>query len=221
MPLPSELPFWSFLQYSPRGKSHVSRQSSEYTRAIKNDTYFGVGPGAHAAIPYAARRIAQELPMTPTLLEVFEGDVILVPAPRSAPLVPGGLWPSRKLCQAMRVHGIGGDVLELLKRLAAVPKSATAAQGQRPGPEVHYQSLGVLENRPLLTARHHLVIVDDVVTRGATLLGCYARLQEAYPQLRVSCFALIRTMSNAEVDTILAPVAGRIAYEYGQPHRHP
>ena len=76
--------------------------------------------------------------------------------------------------------------------------------------EQHYESLAIDPNRPLLGSQHHLVIVDDVVTRGATFFGCYARLEKAYPGIKISCFALIRTMSGGEVDSILSPVAGVI-----------
>lgn len=42
-----------------------------------------------------------------------------------------------------------------------------------------------------------ILLVDDVVTRGSTLLGCAARLGECSPGLEVAAFAVARV---AEVD---------------------
>jgi hypothetical protein len=215
--LPSEISFTGFLQYSPRGQNAVSGQSQAYTRAIKNDSFIGNQP----AIRYAALRLREEIPKHAALQSCFSGHLVLVPVPRSAPLVTGGLWPSMKLCQAMQVEGIASMVLPLLERQTAVPKSATAAAGQRPGPQQHYDSLAVDPNRPLLSPQHHLVIVDDVVTRGATFFGAYARLSELYSNVPISCFALIRTMSSGDVDALLSPVEGKISFQGGQLHRNP
>jgi hypothetical protein len=67
----------------------------------------------------------------------------------------------------------------------------------------------------------HLVIVDDVVTRGATFLACEARLREAFPSVPISCFAVVRTMSGVEVDSPIAPASGKITYRGGHLHREP
>jgi hypothetical protein len=60
-----------------------------------------------------------------------------------------------------------------------------------------------------------------VVTRGATLLASYVRLREAYPDVPINCFALIRTMSGVEVDSVLNPVEGVISLAGGHLHRNP
>ncbi len=61
------------------------------------------------------------------------------------------------------------------------------------------------------------VIVDDVITRGATLLACYARLREAYPDANITCFALARTMSDGDIPQLVEPIAGTVTTE---PHLH-
>lgn len=219
MLFPSELNFTSFLQYSPRGQNQVSRSSKVLTLAIKEDKFYNTSTGNHRAIPLSATRLAQEIPRHAVLSQCFSGDVVLVPVPRRAPMEAGWLWPTLKLCQAMVDAGIAREVLPLLTRVRAVQKSATAASGQRPGPQQHYESLAVDPNRPLLGAGHHLVIVDDVVTRGATFFGCYRRLSEEFPGIRLSCFALIRTMSGVEIKSILDPVSGVITLD--PLHREP
>jgi hypothetical protein len=64
--------------------------------------------------------------------------------------------------------------------------------------------------------------VDDVVTRGATLLGAASRLADALPAARVRAFAAIRTISNPEeFSSITAQVIGRIEYRDGETFRRP
>lgn len=41
-----------------------------------------------------------------------------------------------------------------------------------------------------------ILLVDDVVTRGATLLGAANKLVDAYPNARISTFAAIRTINT-------------------------
>jgi hypothetical protein len=93
----------------------------------------------------------------------------------------------------LKNEGCGGSVLPRLKRIKPVPKSATADVGQRPDPDTHYESLDVDQQRVLTT-------INDVITRGATFLAMFERLTEAFPQARIRCFAVVCTMSGAEVD---------------------
>jgi hypothetical protein len=216
---PSDLNFVAFLQYSPRGQSKESKTSQVVTRAVKNDGV--IMPSRLRAIDHAAKRVAQEIPNYPFLSTCFGPDVVLVPVPGSSLLVLGGLWAADRLCKALRNEALAGNVLPLLSRTKAVPKSATSAPGQRPTVETHYDSLSVQRSTPLLPPNVRFTIVDDVVTRGATLLACYARLQEAYPDVPINCFALIRTMSGVEVDSVLNPVEGVISHSGGHPHRTP
>jgi predicted amidophosphoribosyltransferase len=202
VPLPSELNFCSFLQYSPRGVSPVSRYSQEFVRAIKYDRTIATVEGYASAIDYAARKISQAATAHDVLEKCLSQDAILVPVPRKAPMQPGWLWPARRLCQSMQSHELGREVLPLLVRTKPVKKSATAAKGERPSPEEHFESLDVAGNRPLISDARQIVLVDDVITRGSTTLAAFARLREAFPNCRISCLAPIRTMSDEEVETI-------------------
>lgn len=171
-------------------------------------------------IPYIARRLREEIANHDCLRSCFSGDVIAVPAPRSAPLVQGGLWPTLKLCEALRDAGVVKDIHPLLVRTTAVNKSATAGRGGRPTPEAHYASLTTAQARHPIEQSAPFVIVDDVITRGATQLACFARLQEAFPNTRITCFAFVRTVSGVEIDSVVVPVAGVITTA-GHLHREP
>ncbi|HEX4266428.1 MAG TPA: hypothetical protein VHY36_00975 [Steroidobacteraceae bacterium] len=67
----------------------------------------------------------------------------------------------------------------------------------------HYASfslegpLGVREHRGNVS---RLTLVDDVITRGRTLLAAAARIHAAFPGAEVSAFALLRTLDPCEGD---------------------
>lgn len=212
----SELRFGSFLAFSPKGEAELHRASRRLRTAIKNDSTYR----ERSAIELAIERLVE---VRPAELEEFFGlDVCLVPAPRSAPFPPRDLriplqgardadflWVPRRICQTLVVAGLAGSWRPLLRRDFRVTQSATAAPEDRPSPLEHFQSLSCSQE---LVSATRLVVVDDVVTRGATLLACGSRLKEAYPQTVISNFALLRTISNfAELVQIRAPVAGRIS----------
>jgi hypothetical protein len=148
----------------------------------------------------------------PFLSDYLNGSVTLVPAPRSSPQKdPRALWPALRIAESLKTEGCGGSFLPCLKRIKPVPKSATAGVGQRPDPDIHYESLEMDQQR-VLTAPDLITIIDDVITRGATFLAMFQRLTEAFPQAQIQCFAVVRTMSGAEVDQVMNPVEGTISF---------
>jgi phosphoribosylpyrophosphate synthetase len=67
-----------------------------------------------------------------------------------------------------------------------------------------------------------LLLIDDVVTRGRTLLAAAMRLHEAFPQARISAFALLRTLGFAvDLDALLEPCVGRVRWRAGDAYRNP
>lgn len=95
---------------------------------------------------------------------------------------------------------------ELLVRRTAVEKSAYMARGQRPTLADHYRSMEI-ESRVATADR--ITIVDDVVTKGTTLLAAATLLAERYPAAEIRGFALIRTKGWA-FQKIVDPVHGMI-----------
>jgi hypoxanthine phosphoribosyltransferase len=83
----------------------------------------------------------------------------------------------------------------------------------------HYDSFAI---EPIQPPPTQVVLVDDVVTKGRTLLAAAARLKEAYPNTEVRAFALLRTMGLIEgVDQLLDPCVGEIRWRAGDAHRNP
>lgn len=192
------LEFGSSHVYAPQGQSGLSIQSKRLTSRLKN--------GDPGLIPqYAARALL--LTQQGEFPGFFGARTTLVPIPRSSPLVTGGLWVPMLIAQAMQYRGLGREVTPLVRRISPVAKSAFQPAHLRPTVQQHYDSLAADVLAPAPT---HIVLIDDVVTRGCTLLAAASRVSEAYPNATIKAFAVIRTMSKTDVDPILSPCVGTI-----------
>ncbi len=168
------------------------------------------------AIAKLVERLKNDFASTP-LGEVLGPDVTLVPAPRSAPLVEGALWPARKIADELVKHGLGAEVLAVVRRTTPVPKSSQAARGERPTVARHIASLGL---DSVLADPKRITIVDDVVTKGRTLLATASLLAAQFPDAEMRAFALVRTMGLLpDIEKIVAPTVGVIRGQAGEVNR--
>jgi predicted amidophosphoribosyltransferase len=135
--------------------------------------------------------------------EIFDEESILVPVPRSSPTVKHALWPSESVAKALHQRGVGGSVRTMLRRTTAVTKSATASRGNRPTPGMHMATMAVDVD---MSIEGGIVLIDDVVTLGATMLAAKMLFVRASPWLSVRGFAPIRTMGlQPEVHMLIDP----------------
>ena len=130
-----------------------------------------------------------------------------MPCRGRAPLAPGAVSRTQRICDALLACGLAKDVVVLLERVEPVLKSAYAAPVERPSALEHYVTIAVAQT--LLTPAK-VLLVDDVVTRGATLLGAASRIKDAFPECEVRGFALVRTESFDEVTEVRDPRVGII-----------
>lgn len=206
----SSLSFAALLIYSPRGQTAASVNSRNVCYRIKQ--------GDPTILALAADRTLAALA---THFGDFLGsDVTLIPAPRSAPLYrPDAFWPGKLVCDAFLARGLGKEILPCLRRTIAVQKSAVAAPGRRPDVEEHLASMD-LDHQIIWPSQ--VTIVDDVLTRGATLLAAASLIAAAAPATTIRAFALVRTKGLLpEVDRTLEPTSGIITFSNGVLDRQP
>ena len=133
-------------------------------------------------------------------------ETVLVPVPRSAPLREGALWPSRVICDVLVEHGFGREVLPMLERIRALPKSSHSPAAERPLIHDHIDSMDV--DKPLFCP-DTITIVDDVLTMGRTSFSCAEMIRGVCPNADIRVFALIRTQGFVEdIDKIVDPSVG-------------
>ncbi len=207
----SEIAFAALLQYGPDGNSSQSRTSREQVRRIKS--------GSSPQLERIAQRSA-ECSAAGKLGATFGRDVVLVPVPRSRPLKAGALWPAMRIAEELVRYGLAREVMRLLERREPIQKSALQRTAKsRPAPHDHMRTIVVVGS--LAVAATRIVLVDDVVTRGATFLGCASLLHRVLPHVAISAFAAVRTMSGQEIESMFAPDTGVITYANGRLHREP
>jgi hypothetical protein len=197
--------------YSPTGTGAVCERSRLLRALLKAaDASF---------MPKYALRVRQQVTDSPPLAGFFDAADVLVPVPGCAPSMTGGSWAAEHLAVALLNEGLGGASWPGLRRVRAVRKSATAAPGERPTVSLHYESF--LIDQPAVPPER-IVLIDDVVTKGRTLLAAATRLHEAFPRAQIRAFALVRTMGLIPgVQQLLDPCKGEIRWRSGDAYRRP
>jgi hypothetical protein len=204
------LTFASCYVYSPAGNGLICARSRLLCALLK-------GGDARFMIQYAVR-VREEARLPARLGGFFLAGDVLVPVPRSAQKT-GGTWVAAELAQALVHQGLGVMTWPGLRRIFAVPKSATSAHGARPSVASHYDSFR-MEPPGLHPAR--VVLIDDVVTKGRTLLAAASRVREAIPDAEIRAFALLRTLGRVtRVRRLLDPCRGEIRWVGGDAQRDP
>lgn len=194
-----EIAYAAYLSYSPRGRSAKAINSQRARDVVKYDEA--------DYLARIARRLASEV-ATHKLAPFLNATVTLVPAPRRAKLVVGGLWPALRICQELVTLSLGESVQTMLSRLAPVPKSAWAPSGHKPTITLHYDSMAIV---PSLGVGGDITVVDDIVTSGSTLLAACSVVRESYPNVQIRAFGLIRTHSDPDdFHDIVDPCIGTI-----------
>jgi predicted amidophosphoribosyltransferase len=168
-------------------------------------------------------RVRLEAASQPRLAAFFAPSAVLVPVPGSCPRTDGDIWIAELLTAELVRAGLGCLMLQVLKRVYAVRKSASAAPGSRTSVTKHFESFAIEPRvRDGDTDVKDMLLVDDVVTKGRTLLAAASRLREAHPTARIRAFAMLRTLGfAAELQGLLQPCIGEIRWARGDARRNP
>lgn len=201
--------------YTPKvieGECEAGAKSRRLVRAIKNETHM-------ASVRWGLAKYLEEHLSVETKEKFFGADTTLVPMPGHAPLKDqSSRWPSRVLCEQFVGQGLGRNWLPLLARTKPVAKSSFVPSDQRPDAQTHFESLSCALQEGV---GERITVVDDVITRGATLLAAVGALKAVYPAKQVQGFALIRTMSGIAIERVVDPVEGIVFLNGGQTARRP
>jgi hypothetical protein len=200
----SDLEFGSYLTYTPKPQTEDSKKAKNLLLSIKFDTI-----RSESGVPtskFIIDRLMESLEKLP-FKDYFGSSTSLVPVPKSSLMQEGSLWVPEKYAEELSRNG-KGVVFPCLKRVSAVAKAAFSQPENRPKATEHYNSIKV---KSIMHVPREIVLIDDVVTRGATLLGCASRLKQAYPDVRIRGFAIVRTISDPSLfNKIADPCIGKI-----------
>jgi predicted amidophosphoribosyltransferase len=128
-------------------------------------------------------------------------------------------WVARRLALSLQEAGLAEDVWTGLRRITSVERSSSAWMWERPTVLQHYQSFAVI---PSPRPPAQIVLVDDVITKGRTLVAAAMRLHEAFPKADIRAFALVRTMGFIlDVERLFDPCEGVIRWNGNDAYRDP
>lgn len=213
----TQIVFGSLLSYSPKLDTEIAKQSRTTMSKLKNDAHL---PSYNLTMTeYVAELVSNNITTLP-FSSLFENDPILVPIPKSSLMRRGDLWVPQRLAIELSNRGCGGDVVECIIRRMPLPKSATSDPKDRSTAQQHFDSIGVQTNLSLNPKE--ILLIDDVITRGATTLGAANRLFMTFPSAKIGVFAAMRTVSYPDkFDNIYDARFGTITLRRDQTFRRP
>jgi hypothetical protein len=210
-----ELEFGSLLAYCPKGVGPPCDEAREWMLRLKTGRLASDPP---QRVPEQVAEYLRANLSTPPLSTIRTKGATLVPVLSSSLRRKGSLWVPEQLALAFVKAGLGDRMAPLLERTRPLRKAATSRAKDRPLAQEHYDSTAVHKD---LSTPSAIVLVDDVVPRGSTLVGMARRVEEAFPGLSVRAFAAMRTVSNAEeFRGLVDPQCGRILRRSNGPTRH-
>ena len=209
LPISSVL-FTSCYVYSPRAAGLLAATSRELCERVKaSDSLW---------LPRYAGFVYRSSLADRTLAALFAPGAFLVPVPGSA-RSGAAPWAALQLAAALSEVGFALRIWTGLLRLYSVGKSATAPRTARPTVQQHYDSFVAV---PTPTPIRRIVLIDDVITKGRTLLAAAARLRCALPDSDIRGFALIRTLGFAQrIEHLAEPCHGVVRWAGGDARRVP
>ena len=202
--------FASCYVYSPRAGGYVAEAARELCARVK--------AGDALWLPRYAGFVYHSSLTDRRLAALFAPGAVLVPVPGSA-RTGTAPWAASRLALSLSEVGFALRLWTGLVRQYSVTKSATAPRAARPTVQQHYDSF-VAVAPTLLVPR--IVLIDDVITKGRTMLAAAARLRSALPYADIRAYALIRTQGFLpNIERLVEPCHGVVRWAGGDAQREP
>lgn len=206
----TSLDFGSLLCYTPRGSSTDIDRAREVMKIIKADHFVNNPPILMSE--WLARTVHRSMGNLP-FASFFQADTVLVPVPSSSLMQPNSLWVPSRMADALVKEGLGKEVAAWLVRKTPVRKAAWSKPSDRPKPKEHIATMSV-QGRVSEPPPDQILLVDDIITRGSTLLGAANSLAEALPKARIRAFVAMMTISDpSDFVALYKPVLGTVQYQ--------
>ena len=205
----TSLDFGSLLSYTPRGSSPDIDRAREVMKIVKADHFVNTPPILMSE--WIARTVHQRIGSLP-FASFFQEDTVLVPVPRSSLMQPNSLWVPNRIADALVKEGTGKEVAAWLVRKTPVRKAAWTKPSERPKPKEHIETM-IVQGRISEPPPDQILLVDDIITRGSTLLGAANILGEAFPKARIRAFVAMATISDpSDFVALYKPFLGTVQY---------
>ena len=202
--------FASCYVYSPRASGYLAEAARELCARVK--------AGDALWLPRYAGFVYQSSFADRRLAALFAPGAVLVPVPGSA-RTGTAPWVASRLALSLSEVGFALRLWTGLLRQYSVTKSATAPRAARPTVQQHYDSFVAVAPTVLVP---RIVLIDDVITKGRTMLAAAARLQSALPCADIRGFALIRTQGFLpHIERLVEPCHGVVRWAGGDARREP
>jgi len=200
--------FGACYAYSPQGSTEVCGRSRLLCSRVK--------AGRAKWLRCYAARVHEQVVDQRLFRGYFSRSSLLIPIPQSDPAASSA---ALRLALAVKATGLAGTVWKGLSRVCPVQKSSAAFYWERPAVADHYASF-VVEQAPIQPTQ--ILLIDDVITKGRTLMAAAMRLREVFPSTPIRAFALLRTMGLVpDIERLIDPCEGEIAWDGKDTHREP
>gem|GEM_PF-428221 len=222
----TQLSFGSVFRYYPaRMLSEDERRGRKPTAPAHSYQLMQKVKSCEASIvEFLSSRVEQAFVGYPALSSLFTGKrIVLVPVPRANPMKsPSSSWPALWICKEILEHVISKPhvtprLAVLLKRTSPVPPARTGKTDER-RPSKQFATMAVDQSQlkrhfPKIKAGDVVVLVDDIVTSGSTIMASAWHVKSCLPSVEVRAFTLFRTLQSPDPDVLFEPVVGTIEYD--------
>jgi hypothetical protein len=138
-------------------------------------------------------------------------NAILIPIPKSAPLVANAVWPALNIANYLVASNIGKAVeIKIFRHQPVQPSHLCASSADRPTVKIHKESMRL--GGAGIFNPEHIVLVDDVLTAGRTATACRLLLESQYPNIQINVFTPMVTESFNDVNALIEPQVRTVNY---------